>query len=400
MINTQHCLKGGAHRVYFNTSKMLVENGHEVVFFSTKSDDSIPYRYDYLFPLKVDYRTTSVLDKIKGIKRFIYNKDAENKIAKIINDVKPDIAHVHLFLGALSVSILKALKHSNVPIVHTVHDYRLICPSYLFLDGKNIICEDCINGNYFNCIIKRCSENKLSQSIVLSLEAYYRKIFKNPVDYIDAFIFVSEFIKNIHVRYDNSFEEKSNVLYNFVDIVAQKVERHEKGRYFLYLGRLSREKGVMTLVNSIKNTNHILKIVGDGPLLKSIKNERSENIDCLGYLKGKDLVQVIRDSSYLIVPSEWYENNPMVVLEAYSYGKPVIGANIGGLPEIIINGKTGFLFESGSHVDLHNVLNHVENLTDDEYEVLSANAYEFVQNYFGKKDHYEKLIRIYNKVIN
>lgn len=398
-INNQHYLKGGAHRVYLNTAKLLKDNGHDVFFFSLKEEQSIHDENEVYFPEAIDHRNSNIINKFLSIKNFISNKNTAIRLNEYLKKIKPEIAHVHLFMGGLTTSILAVLKDNNIPIIHTVHDYRLICPSYLFLDGNGKICEKCKSGRFINCLTNKCSEKSLSQSGVLALDAYYRKYINSPHKYIDKYIFVSRFIYNKHNEYQKGINFKSEILHNFISNLEDIKPNNEKGNYFLYLGRLSREKGVVTLINSAVKANINLKIVGNGPLLNNKDTTRNNKIEFLGFKKGVELWDIIKNASFIIIPSEWYENNPLSIIESYAYGKPVIGSKIGGIPEILKHDKTGFLFNHGNETDLKEVLLKASSVSKDNYKRLSKNARDFAENHFNPTKHYRQLINIYNEII-
>jgi len=234
----------------------------------------------------------------------------------------------------------------------------------------------------------------------LTAEAYTRKFLIDPLDYVDHFIFVSKFSRQKHIDFDTRFSDKSSLLYNFT-FIPERSSHIQNRSFLLFFGRLSKEKGLLTLLDAIKNTNLNLKIAGSGPLQKDVENYASDftNIEYLGYKSGKELENLINHSSYIIVPSEWYENNPMTVLEAFANGKPVIGANIGGIPEIVIDGKTGFLFESRSTEGLKNKIEEGESLGSAQYINLAEEARSFAELNFSPQSHYNKLMQIYSKVL-
>ncbi len=399
MINNYHFRKGGADAVYFNTAELLKQNGHEVYFFSAKSAETIPCETEKYFTTSHNFRKLSIGKKISSTPSFIYNRDAYNKLMLLLSEIKPDIVHIHLFMGGLTSSILTALKNKKIPVVHSVHDYRLICPAYLFIDGKNELCEKCIDKFYLRCTIKRCSENNLGQSAILSVDAYFRKYVIKPVNLIDKFIFVSKFIKSKHIEFDTAYKTKGEMIYNFKPDLKSIVPTSIKGKYFLYFGRISREKGVQTLFESAFKAGISLKIVGTGPIAEQLIDRHSENIEFLGFKSGDELWSLVRFASFIIVPSEWYENNPLTIIEAYSFGKPVIGSRIGGIPEIVDENKTGYLFNPGNESELEAVLKRADNLPDAEYHTMSINARALAQKLFNPEKHYNELIEIYNDVI-
>lgn len=399
LINSYHYHKGGADAVYFNTARLLEQRGHEVFYFSTYHYNNEFHNLERSFAKGRDLRKLTFVGKILAVPSFVYNIDAHNKLQRVIDQIKPDIVHIHLFLGGLSSSILSVFKKTKIPIIHTVHDYRLICPTYLFIDGKNKLCEKCIGGSYLKCIWNKCSEDSYSQSSILVLDAYFRKYIIKPLNYIDRFIFVSQFIKQKHIDYDNKFGQKAATLYNFNPGLGSIVPSEEKGSHFLFFGRISREKGILTLIEAALRAKIVLNVVGTGPMYEQLKDRKYNSIKFLGYKSGEELWSLIRNASFIIVPSEWYENNPMTIIEAYSFGKPVIGARIGGIPEIVEENKTGYLFEAGSVSDLEMKLRDAENISIAEYKEMSLKARDFADTNFSPDKHYDALIKIYNEAV-
>jgi glycosyltransferase involved in cell wall biosynthesis len=234
---------------------------------------------------------------------------------------------------------------------------------------------------------------------MLSADAYFRKYRMNPIDYIHRFIFVSDFIRKKHSSFNPAYQTREKLLYNFVPDLDKIVPTTIKGDYFLFYGRLSREKGIDTLIKAAEKAGTRLKVVGTGSLYEKYIAASYKNIEFLGYKTGHDLSELIRLASFVLVPSEWYENNPLTILEAYSHGKPVIGSAIGGIPEIIDEGKTGFLFEPGNEAQLVERLLKAEQMTQANYHEMSMKAREFAQTHFHPGSHYRDLVAIYKEVI-
>jgi len=402
LINTRHSLVGGVERVYFNTGALLEAMGHEVFYFSVLDENTVPNKFTRYFVPSASLREAGLLNRITRSGQYITNKKAYVNLKKLIDEYKPDIAHIHLFCAGLSASILKALKESEIPIVHTVHDYRLVCPANMLLDSKSQICEKCINTNYYQCAVKKCVDDNFFFSTMVALEAYYRKYFVKPFDFIDHFIFVSRFSQLKHAEFNPGYAANSSHLYNFTDLSVEHTPGYATERYYLYFGRLSKEKGITTLLQAFSETGLPLKIAGTGPLYEYAQefSKNHPNIQVLGYQSGETLNKLIEESYFIILPSECYENNPMTILEGYAYGKPVIGAKIGGIPEIVEEGVTGFHFESRSSQSLVSALKKSRELKDDMYLEMSAKARLFVEKKSSPKLHYENLIAIYNKVIS
>ena len=401
IINTCHYHRGGAEMLYFNTAHLLKAHGHDVSFFSTVNSRNEKSIYDKYFISNGNIRELSLLKKIQRTPSYIYNKKAARNLEQLVREFKPDIAHVHIFYAELSVSVLKTLKTLNVPVVHTVHDYRLLCPVNNFVDKNGNICELCKDRHFLHCLIKKCSEGNLSQSLMVMLEAYFWKYFIDPVDYIDHFIFVSNFSRNKHLSFKEVFRVKCSQIYNFTNVRVQDDSAY-RGDYFLFFGRLSAEKGIENLLLAFSKIKGLkLKIAGTGTL-KGVVEEVSGNnpsIEYVGFKTGKELEGLIRNATFVIVPSLCYENNPMTIIEAFCFGKPVIGSYIGGITELITHGENGYLFDPLDTQSLIRVVERAANMSDTEYKRYSDASRVFARESFDPEKHYEKLLNVYQTLI-
>lgn len=400
LINNFHYRKGGSEAVYFNMARMFAERGHEVLFFSCTDERNEPSGQSGYF-----VHPNHALPRIKGGLRYFYNGEARRNLERLIETERPDIAHVHLFWGGISPSIFGVLHRHRIPIVHTAHDYRMVCPAYTFRTPDGRICEECRGKHFYRCIANRCAKGHLLHSCIMAAEMYLRNAFMNPVRNIDGFIFVSRFAESKHLQYMPGFARtKRLVAYNTVPPLDERFISGSRGGYFLFFGRLSFEKGVRTLIEAFAKMPDVqLKIVGTGPEEENLKRRVTEsgagNIEFVGYRSGDALKETIRDASFVVVPSEWYENNPMTVIEAYAAGIPVIGAEIGGIPEIVEDGRTGYLFESGDADGLAKAVRKAVSLTDREYASMSENAREFAEKNFNEERNYEKIINFYRSIL-
>ncbi|NDW17368.1 glycosyltransferase [Dysgonomonas sp. 216] len=399
-INKYFYPKGGAETVFFNTIDLLKDNGHTVIPFSVKSEKNRKSEYESYFVNFSELSESGLLTKITEGAKFLYNKNAATQLDRLLSVEKPDIAHIHLMFNSFSVSILPVLRKHRIPVIMTAHDYRLVCPSYTITNGKGDICERCLETkSYYHCVIKKCSNNSFVNSLFLTLDSYFRKYCYRPIDYIDRFIFVSHFSRNKHIQGEPLFKDRSTKLYNFTLIEEDK--NIEKEDYILYFGRISEEKGIATLIKAMKNLPIVnLKVLGEGPLLNSFKQqELPSNIEFLGFKTGNELRDYVQKAKYVVLPSECYENNPMTIIEAMTLGTPVIGSNLGGIPELITDSETGFLFQPKSADDLSAVIERAMSKTQEEYERLSASAKEFAVNQFSAKAHFRDLMNIYKETI-
>jgi len=291
------------------------------------------------------------------------------------------------------------LKKYNVPVVMTVHDYRLICPAYTFTNGKGTVCEKCLaSHSFWRCITGRCSKNNLPNSILLAADSYYRKYFHQPVELIGRFIFVSKFSQRKHIEACPGFLPKSTFLYNFT-LFENNAPAHGKEDYILYFGRISAEKGIATLIKAAHQAAVPLKVAGAGPLLEDLRKQGGSEVEFLGFQTGDALKKLIRRARFVAVPSEWYENNPLSIIESMSLGTPVIGSRIGGIPELVRDGETGFLFEAKSSASLENALRKALSLSPGQYSQMCAEAIRFARENFTESAHYSQLLGIYNETI-
>ena len=400
LIDVYHYHKGGAETVCLNTGKILEEHGHDVIYFALQWDKNLSCKQDRFFPLSKETRK-GFFRNVLNLIHYFYYADAARKIEQLILDEKPDIAHIHLLWGQISPSILPVLKKYQIPIVFTMHDFRLVCPAYSFKDGYNRICEACAGEKFYKCVTHKCTKRSYFLSFFMAGEQYFRNYFFYPIKYINGFIYVSNFAKEKLEKYMPQMKNVPNItLYNFsTEILSNSFYPSKK--YFLYFGRLSYEKGVETLMRAFAQLpEYTLKIAGTGPLENDLnefkQKHKLNNVEFVGYKRGEELVNLVRDAYFVIVPSEWYENNPMSIVESYSTGTPVIGARIGGIPEIIIDEKTGYQFESANINSLMDIIRKADGLSVEEYKAFCQEAISFAKMNFIHSNYYSQLLSFYN----
>ena len=405
MINNCHYRRGGADVVYLNTGELLEAHGHVVAYFSTKSKYNYDTPYSDYFVKDVDALNMSFVEQLAYMPRKLYSREAAIKLTKLIESFKPDVVHLHLYKGGLTVSILPVLKRHKIPSVITLHDYSLLCPRNTFIDGDGRICEICLTKARINCVYKRCNRKNFYYSTINYIEFVLNNDIFKPQEYFHKIICVSTF--NYHKHNSHPlFADRFLHLYNFYPGLSNSHPNSKKGDYFLFYGRLVAEKGVKTLIDTWKRLpgDYKLKIIGGGimsdTIVEEIKGNNLINIDFVGFKKGDELFSYIRNASFVLVPSEWYENNPLTVVEAYSSGKPVIGSDIGGIPELIMEGETGFLFRMGDSWDFEAKIRAAAGMSDEQYRQMSISAYNFATEIFSEKKHYEDLLNIYTELID
>jgi glycosyltransferase involved in cell wall biosynthesis len=390
-INNNHYRKSGTDSVYLNTIDLLRNHNHKVIAFSFLDENNLNEKSSNYFVHKNLFN--------KSVGKF-YSTSAKKSIEQLIKEQKPDIAHFHNIIGGLSSSILPVLKKYNIPTVATFHGFKYLCPAYVFINGKGEICEDCKVGKYYNCIKNNCAPEGLLKSSGLAIESYLRDFFFPFNKYIDKYIFLSKFFWDKYNEFYPEILSKSTFFYNFLSDIKNVIEK-SKGNYFLYFGRLDREKGIKTLINAFtKNPEVQLKIIGKGQYSDYLINNKIKNVEYLGFKNWDEIKDYLINASFVIVPSECYENNPMTIIESYSLGTPVIGANIGGIPEIILPGETGYLFDSKNVDQLADTIQIANQLEEVSYNKMSQNSFKFAQENFSSENYYSKLIAVYNSLMN
>ena len=399
LVNKFYYIKGGCETYYFSLKKLLEEKNNKVIPFSMYHERNFYNEYENYFIKNIDYNQSTLLQKILGAFKIIYNLEAKRKIKKLIKDTRPDIAHLNNFNHQLSPSILSPLKKMKIPIIYTAHDLKLICPNYKMLN-KNGLCEKCKGNRFYNCTINKCVKESILYSLINTFEAYIHYIF-NSYKNIDIIITPSKFFKEKFVEFGYE-EDKVRYIPNFINIEEYKPNYNFKN-YYIYVGRLSEEKGIINLIKAAeKNKEYLLRIIGTGPiegeLKKYIEERNIQNIVFDGFKTGEELKALIRSARFLVIPSICYENNPMSVIESMALGKVVVGSNIGGIPELIKNDK--LLFKHNDIDSMANIIREIFELTQEEIIKIGQQNRKFIEENYSKEVHYNKLMEIYEEVIN
>jgi len=361
-INKFFYLKGGSEAYLFSLINGLKKHGIEIAEFAMQDSRNHESIYQKFFVSPIDYETDKTYQKIKFVSKIIYSFEAKKKIAMLLNKFKPDIVHLHIFQHQISPSILPEIKKRHIPIIYTAHDLKTICPNYKMLSHGNV-CEECKGHKYYKCVKNKCVKNSYLKSIINSIEMYFHH-WRKYYELIDLIITPSDFYRKKLIEFKFPADRVIHIP-NFVDDKLFRQSYYNDG-YFIYLGRLSEEKGLLTLIKAMRTLKDAkLKIIGTGPLedeiKKSISSLRLTNIELVGFQSGAALEKYISNAMFTIIPSEWYENGSISLLESFAYGKPVIGSNIGGIPEHISHGRNGLIFKTKDPADLAEKINILVN---------------------------------------
>lgn len=404
-VNKYYYPKSGSDRYLFDVSMMLQNHGHKVIPFAMKHKKNVETVYSRYFVENIDYERVirkSVLDKMSAFFKIIYSHEAKKKVQSLITKEKPDVAHVHKFSNTLTPSVLYGIKKREIPIVQTLHDYRTICPNYNLYDfSKFELCEECKGHHYINAIKKRCQKSSILIGLNIALESYLYHLLKTYENTIDLFISPSNFLREKMIEFGVD-KNKIICIPNFVNCKNYS-PNYFNSNYILYFGRLEKHKGVKTLIKAMKDVKDFkLYLIGSGnyriELDKIVKKDNVRNVEFFGFVKREQLVKLIKNSLFTVLPSEWYENCPMTILESFALGKPVIGANIGGIPELVNHGSTGLLFETGNVKDLAEKISYLLENRNLVVE-MGKNARKKVERNYNEEIHYRKLINAYEYII-
>lgn len=396
LVNNYHYRRGGADVIYLEQGRLLRERGWKVVEFSMQHPKNEPSDYADSFCEEIEYgKPYGALTKLRHATKIVYSFEAAGKIRALIERERPDVVHAHNVYHHLSPSVLHAAKQCGVPVLLTTHDLKLLCPSISML-CKGSVCEECRTRGRFSVVRKRCQKGSLPLSMLVFAESTLHDLSGIYRRSIDRMISPSRFFIEKFAEWGWSGAPFSHIP-NFVDVESVRPQFHP-GKYFVYFGRLSAEKGLKTLIAAGAEAGVEVRIVGTGPLEQKLRDqaERSgANVRFCGFLKGESLWQTVRESRAVVLTSELYENAPLAILEAYACGKPAIGSRIGGIPELIQAGRTGQMFESGDSHALSAVLRTYTDMSDDEVEEQGRRAHAWVTSDFSVEKHVSRLIDAY-----
>lgn len=440
LVNKYFYRKGGAETYFFALAEGLKALGHEVAFSSMKHPNNEPSYWSKYFVSEKDYvGEISAFKKVQEASTLIYSFEAKRKFEALLEEFKPDIIHMNNVHRQLTLSILDApyLKKHHVPVVYTAHDYILLCPAYTMVNGRGEVCDACLDRHFMHATKNVCVKGSRAKSALATMEAEFLK-FHHSYDKIDLIIAPSQFMKD--KLDEGGFAGKTVAMQNFLTDLqmamgtrvanTHKFEDAKAGSrpYFLFFGRLSKEKGILTLVKAFLQAAGLanesadtqsddqsarvlpdtwdLHIVGEGPergaieqLIASAGPQAASRIHLLGYKSGEELQREVGNARFTVLSSEWRENMPYSGLESLAAQTPIIGARIGGIPELVEEGKTGFTFESGNAHDLADRLLETALIGKHEYAAMQWQCGEYVGKRCRQQIYAEQLIKRYTELL-
>ena len=392
MINKFLYPKGGAETYIFKLGAILKDQGHEVQYFGLDNEKNIVGNEVGAYVSNIDF-SRGIRRNLTAPFRIIYSAEARRKIRKVLDAFQPDVVHFNNIQFHLTPSmILEVQKYRTetnrtVKMVYTAHDYQLICPSHGLFDSDIQVCEKCLGGNYTHCLRTKCVKNSRAKSLLGMIDAYVWK-WSKAYSHIDTVVCCSQFLKS-KLDTQERFSSKTVALHNFVDTVEMKTV--EKEDYILEFGHLSRDKGTLTLLEVARRMPDV-KFVFAGYGEAEAEIATVPNAEYVGFKTGMELEMLIRKAKISVYPSEWYENCPFSVIESQMYGTPVVGSRMGGIPELIVEGRTGELFEAGNAVELQK---KIAKLWNNESLLSGYVANCRTAKFETPESYYRKLMEIY-----
>lgn len=422
LVNKFHYRKGGAETYYLTVGSELERMGHEVAYFSMRHPDNLPCRWDKYFVTQREYNNVkSPLKAARDGMALIYSPEAKRSFQALCEEFRPDVVHLNNVHRQITLSILDApyLRENKVPVFYTAHDYVTVCPGYLMLDGGGRVCDACLeDGRYRHCIDRRCVKGSRAKSALAAMEASFNRAHKSNRR-IDRVIAPSRFMCSKLIE-GGWPEDKVVFLQNFADDAildraanagADATDRENP--YLLFFGRLSVEKGVDTLLRAFDAAlpslpqDMRLVVVGDGPDAADFKALASSlgcasRIEFAGYQTGGALQAYVERASLAIASSRWRENMPYSIVEAFAAGTPVVGTDIGGIPELVDEGKTGFICDPGDVQSMADAISRGVSafLEQPAYARLQQNCRSYVMENCSREKFMSDLVNLYKESID
>lgn len=387
LANKFYYRRGGDCVCTINLEELLKAHGHEVAIFAMKHPDNLPSKWSKYFPSEVKFKPGTGM--IEAFMRPFGTKEVKRKFNALLDDFQPDVVHLNNIHSQLSPVIAELAHRRGIKVVWTLHDYKLLCPRYDCRRNGKTICEECFTNKH-KVLEYKCMKNSKVASFLS-----YREAMKWTRERLEActdvFICPSKFMA-AKMEQGGFHAEKLHVLCNFIDTEKCNQDNNEKEDYYCYIGRLSPEKGIKTLIEAAGALPHHLKIIGGGPIEEELKSPANRNIEFVGFKQWKEIKDIVGKAQFCVIPSEWYENNPLSVIEAFCLGTPVLGARIGGIPELIEEGVSGMTFESGNTEELQQKINMMfETIFD--YENIAMMA----QERYNEENYYKRIIDTYSE---
>jgi glycosyltransferase involved in cell wall biosynthesis len=401
IVNTRHYYGGGDSTYAFNLAELLRMKGHEVSFFAMQSEKNLSDPNEDLFVPFIDFRDLNqkknLSNGLKVLGQAIYSQTARQNFSILLDRIKPDVVHLQNIHAHITPSVIFEAKKRNLPVVWTLHDYKLICPnSHLMIDVTGQLCESCVKGGFLHAPLKRCKKGSLLASVTASVEAYAHQ-FMGVKKKIDAFLAPSKFL--VQKLQEGGFSRSIHHIPLFIDQESFQATGKDGG-YILFFGRLDPIKGIYTLLEASKKIPSV-HIVCAGRINEfeetKIISQVGQNVEYVGFKTGEELRELIQRCYGVVVPSICYENQPFSILEAFAAGKPVIASDLGGMSELVTHMERGLLVKPDQPDELASALAWL-NEHPEEAHKMGRSAFDYVKNVHSAESHYQSLMSVYKSL--
>lgn len=399
LVNKYLYPKGGADISNLEMARLLKQRGHEVVLMGMEPAEGAAGDFPAYLVSQVDYDARlNLRQKLRLAARLLYSLEAHSKMRELIGNEQPDIIHFNNIYHQLSPSVIDAAAARNVPTVMTLRDYKVTCSTYYhFREGEP--CEECRDGRFWNGVRFRCTDGSLARSVLNALEMYLHHNILKTYGKVDVFISASQFLKRKVTEL--GFRGRIVHLPNFVQMQDFQPRYDWDAREVVYFGRLSPEKGLATLLEAVKGLDIQLRIIGAGPMEDELRRRVSagamQNVQFAGFLSGEELRCAVARCMFTVIPSELYEVFGRTVAESFALGKPVIGSDMGGIPELVAEGR-GVRFRAGDALDLRERIGALAN-DPDAIRTMGRNARRYAESHLNPDVFYDKLMDIYRSLL-
>jgi len=407
-VHRIHYRKGGAESVHLDHLQLFRAHGWTCAEFAMAHPDNEPSVWQDYFPSQFEPDKGSFLQRLAKVPRFLHSTEAAASFDRLLADFRPDVIHIHGLYQQLTNAILKPARARGIPIVFTLHDFKLVCPAYHLFNARQGVCERCHGGRQWNALVNRCSGGSLAKDVVIALDGlvqWYGGALRNGVD---AFVSPSRFLatKMAELGIDRA---KLHYVPNFfettddIDVAPAAIDalKRQYGRFVLYFGRLSPEKGLDVLIEAAARGGFRLVLAGDGPQRADLETRAAAlGVDAIfaGHLKGAELWAHVGAADVVALPSIWYENAPKSILEAQARGRLVVTSAIGGLPEMVEDGVSGFLARPGDADDLGDRIAHALALAPEAAMAIAEAGRQAATSTFTSQRYFTEMSALYQSL--
>jgi glycosyltransferase involved in cell wall biosynthesis len=401
-INKYYALRGGADREMFNLERMLVHHGHVVAPFGIDLPETLPTPYRKYFIQARNWNERSkfsLKQQIEGFINIIYNFEAKQKVTSLICDFKPDVAHIHNIHYDISPSVIDSLRSLKIPVVMHLHDSRIFCPNgYMFT--QHHYCERCLFHKYYHAALHNCLKNDWKGSLAASVANYVHRWMKVWTRKVDRYIVPTEIVRDLAVR--AGIDAGKIDVYTYPAPLDSIKPSLTYENFILFFGYHVEQKGIFNLIEAMTHikTNIRLKMCGKGPetprLEKMIREKGLTNIELLGFIPDEELFELLSRCLFVVLPSIGFENSNALIREANSAGKAVLGSRRGGIPELIVDGETGRIFNSTNVLELAAI---IDQLAEDREGTirLGKNGRALVEKKCTEQLYYQNIMKTYRQ---